>query len=61
MRRTISLHVQDRRVYCPVRGELDIEQCVGCERFKDIVATRDGYLVVCERPPARLMAVQPQG
>ena len=47
-RRAIALLVDNGRVWCPNRGDIEIDECAGCPRF----VAYDGTELTCrdERP-----------
>jgi len=42
-RRPVALLVDDGRVWCPARGDIGVEECVGCPRMLAF----DGHELTC--------------
>jgi hypothetical protein len=42
-----KLYVDDGRVPCPRRGDLDVDHCVGCADLRDIKTEKDEQLILC--------------
>jgi len=53
--KSIELIATGGRVWCPQRGDLDVESCLTCSRLVGS-AERDGYIEVRCSPPSRLIA-----
>lgn len=53
--KSIELIATGGRVWCPLRGDLDVEWCLTCTR---VVGSdeRDDYTVIRCSPPSRLIA-----
>lgn len=44
-----KLYIDNGRVNCPKRGDLDIDNCAGCPDFRDIRKELEGEILVCSR------------
>ena len=45
---TKTLHVSDGRVSCRIRGDIDVDGCVGCPRLVDLQDEGGREIVLCD-------------
>jgi hypothetical protein len=45
--RTMELYVDEGRVNCPLRGDVDLDRCFTCGRLQDYEVTSDSAVVRC--------------